>query len=164
MRRFFTSLVAACALAAMASPAAAVPPDRYPGALEDFVLSGICPFGVDVEILVDKTTATDFYDQDGNLVRTNYHGRIVIRLTNLADPDVWIEAKVGGPGRDVYNADGTVTLVYLGRSIPIIAGSATETMLTRGNFQYVFSGDFETLLSEPKAAGHTVDFCALLTP
>ena len=163
MRRFSSTFLAALAIITFASPVAAVPPDRYPGALEDFVLSGICAFDVDVEILVDKTTATDFFDTAGNLVRTNYHGRIVIRLTNLDDPEQSFEVKVGGPGRDVYNADGTVTLVYLGRSIPTLAGTATATMLTRGNFQYVFSGDFATLLSEPKAAGQTMDFCSLLS-
>ena len=163
MRRFVSTILASFAVAAIASPAAAVPPDRYPGGLEDFVLSGVCAFDVHVEIVVDETTATDFFDQDGNLVRTNYHGRIVVRLTNLDDPERSIVAKVGGPGRDVYNADGTVTLVYLGRSIPTLAGTATATMLTFGNFQYDFSGDFETLISEPAAAGRTVDFCSLLT-
>ena len=164
MRRFVPFLLAAAALAAIAAPVAAVPPDRYPGDLEGFVLEGICAFDVDIEILVDETTATDFFDQDGILVRTLYHGRIVIRLTNLEDPDMSIVTSIGGPGRDVYNDDGTVTLTYLGRSAPIIGGSETATMLTRGNFQYVFSGDFSTLLAEPIAAGHQQDFCALLTP
>jgi hypothetical protein len=160
-----SSLLLAGALGALAaSPALAVPPDHYPGELEDFVLEGICAFDVDVEIVVDKTAATDFFDQEGNLVRTNYHGRIVIRMTNLSAPEMSMLVSVGGPGRDVYNDDGTVTLVYLGNSIPIIFGSETATKLTRGNFQYVFSGDFETLLAEPKAAGHQADFCAMLTP
>jgi hypothetical protein len=158
MRRFLSPLLATAVLMLAAAPVLAVPPDRYASDLQDFELSGLCEFDVGFEILVDRFHATDFYDQDGNLVRTNYNGSIRIRVTNLSDPDTWVDLNVGGPGRDIYNDDGTVTALYLGLGIPLL----TDSNLTRGYFEFVFSADFSEVTATA-SHGFTEDLCALLT-
>ncbi len=82
MRRLIAILVAMAALAAFVTPAAAVPPTRTPANLEGFLLEGLCGFDVQLDVLVDRSYAVDYYDRHGNLLRTQYHGSIVIRLTN----------------------------------------------------------------------------------
>ena len=52
---------------------------------------------------------------------------------------------------NIYNDDGTVTLVFLGRGIPLL----TDSNLTRGRFEFIFSGDFEEFLGVGKSAGFT---------
>ena len=83
LRRIVAVIAAACALAALASPVSAVKPDRYPGSLEPFVAEGLCAFDVQFDIPLERSFAMDFFDRDGNLVRTNYFGTIIIRATNL---------------------------------------------------------------------------------
>jgi hypothetical protein len=158
MRRFLAPLLATAALMLASAPALAVPPDQYPGDLQDLEVSGLCSFDVGIEIIVDRTRTTDFYDQDGNLIRTNFTGSIGIIATNLSDPDHSVALNIGGPGRQIYNADGTVTLTFLGLSLPIV----TDSNLTRGYFQFVFSADF-TEASATAAHGFTEDLCELLS-
>ncbi|MEX1073085.1 MAG: hypothetical protein WED86_05240 [Chloroflexota bacterium] len=142
----------------LASTAAAAKPDRYASNLEGFVLSGVCDFDIQLDILVDRAYETDFYDRNGNLVRSQYAGSIWIRLTNV-DTDQSIVLNVGGPASDVYNADGTITTTFLGLGLPLI----TNSDATKGNFQFVFSAGFEELLDTPLAAGVSWDICPLLS-
>ena len=128
MRRLIAILVAMAGLAAFVTPAAAVQPTRTPENLEGFLFEGLCGFDVqDFDVLVDRSYAVDYYDRHGNLLRTQYHGSIVIRLTNT-DTGSSIDLNVGGPARDTYNADGTITTVFLGLGWPL----ATNTDATRG--------------------------------
>ncbi len=157
MRRIVAIIAATCALVALASPVAAAKPDRHPENLEGFVLTGACEFDVQLDILRDRSYAMDFYDQDGNLVRTQYFGSIVIRATNV-ETDASVDLNIGGPARDAYNADGTITTTFLGLGLPLI----TDNNLTRGRFEFTFSAGFEELLSVGKSAGFTEDFCALI--
>jgi len=159
MRRYLSLVLATAALMLATAPVLAVPPDRYPGDLQDFEIGAgdLCEFAVGFEILVDRTRITDFYDQDGNLVRTNFTGSIWIRVTNLSDADSSVILNVGGPGRDIYNADGTVTSTYLGLGVPLL----TDSNLTRGYFEFVFSADFSEVTATA-ARGFTQDLCALL--
>lgn len=157
MKRARGVVLAAALLLALASPTAAAQPDRYPIPTDPFVLEGLCEFDVALGVLADKYHETDFYDAEGNLVKSLFNGRLVITLTNLSS-GASIEANVGGPGRDVYNADGTVTSIYLGRSIPLI----TDTNFTRGRFVFVFDSSFEELLEVTMEAGFTEDMCVLL--
>ena len=159
MRRYLSLVLATAALMLATAPVLAVPPDRYPGDLQDFDIGAgdLCEFAVGFEFLVDRTRITDFYDQDGNLVRTNYAGSIWIRVTNLSDPDSSVVLNVGGPGRDIYNADGTVTATYLGLGLPLL----TDSNVTRGYFEFVFSADFSEVTATA-ARGFTQDLCALL--
>lgn len=159
MRRYLSIVLAAATLMLAATPALAVPPDHQDGHLEDFDIGAgdLCEFAVRFEILVDRTRSTDFYDREGNLVRTNYAGSIIARVTNLSDPDSWVDINVGGPGRDIYNADGTITSLYLGVGIPLL----TDSNLTRGYFEFVWSADFSEVTATA-ARGFTQDLCALL--
>jgi hypothetical protein len=59
----------------------------------------------------------------------------------------------------VYNADGTITVTFLGLGLPLI----TNSDATKGNFSFVFSAGFEELLATPKAAGFSWDICPLLS-
>lgn len=157
MRRALALLLSLTALVGLATPVGAVKPDRYPDNLEGFLLEGLCGFDVQLDILRDRSKVIDFYDQAGNLVRTQYSGSIVIRLTNV-DSGASVDLNVGGPASDVYNDDGTVTSTFRGAGLPLI----TDTNLTHGNFAFTFSSDFSELLGTPKAAGHTEDTCEML--
>jgi hypothetical protein len=142
----------------LASTAAAAKPDRYPSNLEGFVLTGICDFDIQLDILVDRAHAIDFYDRDGNLVRTVYYGSIWIRMTNV-ETDESVVMNVGGPASDVYSDDGTITTTFLGLGLPLI----TNSDATKGNFSFLFSADFEEVLDTPKAAGFSWDICPMLS-
>lgn len=156
MRRLIPLVLAIAALVAFAAPAAAVKPDRYPLLYEDLVLEGLCTFDVGIEILVDRTMGTDFYDQDGNLRRTHYSGSLWIRATNL-ETSAAVDLQISGPASDVYNADGTVTTTFLGRGLPLF----TDSNLTRGRFEFLFSADFSEV-TVTQASGFTQDLCSLI--
>ncbi|MEP7040608.1 MAG: hypothetical protein ABI864_03440 [Chloroflexota bacterium] len=141
----------------LASTAAAAKPDRYSSNLEGFVLSGVCAFDIQLDILIDRSHEIDFYDRNGNLLRSQYNGSIWISMTNV-ETGQSIVLNVGGPASDVYNADGTITTTFLGLGLPLI----TNSDATKGNFQFVFSAGFENLLDTPVAAGVSWDICPLL--
>jgi len=158
MRRMSAIVLAVCAMALIASPAAAVKPDRYAEDLQDFVLEGVCAFDMQVHIVLDRSMAVDFYDRQGNLVRTQYHGSIVIQLINL-ETDASVDLNVGGPARDTYNSDGTVTTAFMGLGLPL----ATDSNATRGRFEFVYAdATFSEVIGTPKASGFTQDICAML--
>ncbi len=157
MRRLIAILVAMAALAAFVTPAAAVQPTRTPGNLEGFLLEGLCGFDVQLDSIVDRSYAVDYYDRNGNLLRTQYHGSIVVRLTNT-DTGSSIDLNVGGPARDTYNPDGTITTVFLGLGLPLV----TNTNATRGRFEFTFSPDFSEVISVGDAHGFSKDICPML--
>jgi hypothetical protein len=157
MRRLIAILVAMAALAAFVTPAAAVQPTRTPENLEAFLFEGLCGFDVQLDVLVDRSYAVDYYDRDGNLVRTQYHGSIVLRLTNT-DTGSSLDLNVGGPARDTYNPDGTITTVFLGLGLPL----ATNTNATRGRFEFTYSADFSEVIGVGDAHGFTEDICPML--
>lgn len=156
MRRLIPLILALGALAALTAPAAAAKPDRYASPIDGFVIEGLCAFDVQLDVLVDRAHVTDFYDQDGNLVRTLYNGSIRIRVTNL-ETNASADLNVGGPGSDVYNADGTVTTTFLGLGIPLL----TDSNLTRGRFEFLFSADFSEVVATG-SSGFTEDLCEVL--
>ena len=156
MRRLIPLILALGALAAFVPPTAAAKPDRNASPIDGFVIEGLCEFDVQLDILVDRFHATDFYDRDGNLVRTIYNGSIRIRVTNL-ETNVSVDLNVGGPGIDVYNADGTVTSTFLGLGIPLL----TDSNLTRGRFEFLFSADFSEVIAT-QSSGFTQDLCEVL--
>lgn len=155
MRRLASILIATTLLAVLAAPAAAVKPDTETP--EPFLIEGLCSFDVQLDFTAYRAKTKDFFDRDGNLVRTHYSGTIMITLTNLTSGRS-IDANVGGPGFDYYNADGTITAVYLGRGIPLL----TDSSLTAGRFEFLMNGDFTEVLAVPTANGKTWDFCELL--
>ena len=157
MRRLIAILVAMAGLAAFVTPAAAVQPTRTPENLEGFLFEGLCGFDVQLDVLVDRSYAVDYYDRHGNLLRTQYHGSIVIRLTNT-DNGSSIELNVGGPARDTYNADGTITTVFLGLGWPL----ATNTDATHGRFEFTYSADFSEVIGVGDAHGFSQDVCPML--
>jgi hypothetical protein len=156
MRRLIPLVLALGALVALAAPAAAVKPDRYATPYDDLLLEGLCTFDVHIEITLDRAHAIDFYDQDGNLVRTVFSGSLGIRVTNV-DTEAAVDLNVGGPAISEYHADGTSTMTFLGLGLPLL----TDSNLTRGRFSFVFSADGSEV-SATFASGFTQDLCALL--
>jgi hypothetical protein len=93
IRSLVVLAVAAVAALAVTTPASADKPIREPVVLDDFVLEGSCAFPVLIEVIANKEHVTFF--SDGRLHVT---GKLVVRLTNLDDPDQVMELNISGPG------------------------------------------------------------------
>ena len=111
MRRFFMVGIAVTAmLTAIASPAAAMRPDRFtPGPNPDLQVDDICSFPVLLHDVANKVHITDFYDRHGDLVRESGNGKIVEDITRLdasGDPVRTIRRNISGPGTFTFDEDG----------------------------------------------------------
>lgn len=167
MRRSIGVLLMAVSLAlALAAPASALKPFRFqPGPNPDIRLEGVCDFPVLGQDVVNKLVITDFFDQDGNLVRETGHGRIVERVTNL-ETGKSIVKNISGPGTFTFDESGA-TLVATGNWLfgfrPGEIAGTTEGLLwfTSGRFVWRlnFADETWTLLSH---TGTIQDICPLL--
>jgi hypothetical protein len=85
-------------------------PDRLPIPSADLSIpAGACPFPVSFHVLENNEYTIDFFDDDGNKVRTIIQGQVVLEITNLATGASVIR-NVSGPGTITY-AD----LMFVGR-------------------------------------------------
>ena len=122
MRRVATCLALMIgAIIAMATPASAIQPVRFqPGPAPDLTLEGVCDFPVLLHDAINTVTITDFYDQEGNLVREQLNGRIleeVSRLDALGNPVETITQNISGPGFVTFDEDGTT---FTGRGPSVV--------------------------------------------
>ena len=84
MRRL--SLVLASLLVlAIAAPASAATVDRYPLIFDFTFVDFGCGFEVDTTVTINNEYETDFYDNDGNLVRSIITGHLVGTFVNPAN-------------------------------------------------------------------------------
>jgi hypothetical protein len=115
---------------------------------------------------IGEGTAKDFYDKDGNLVKSITAGRgAQLTLTNLAT-SVSLNLKANGSVSKVTrNADGTSTWVITGHNVLILfptdvpPGPTTTLYVGRVVFTVDNSTQVFTLLG---TSGKSVDICAML--
>ena len=162
MRRPVTALILALLLAAVALPAAAAKPDRVPVEIpEEFLVfdaGTACAFPMHIEILLNREYVKSWFDAEGNSIRDQTNGSLRIRVFNdLTDESV--DLNVGGPGRNLYRADGTVEQLFLGRGLPIFEGVFYGTL---GLHSFLVNGDDFSLIEVGRAHGQILDVCAML--
>lgn len=128
---------------------------------DDFVVSGICPFAVSVEILDNKEFGTEF--SDGRFLIT---GKLKVRLTNLSQPSRSIDANISGPGVFTPTPDGGVVIKaeanWLFWFFPgdLGSGSPGVFLLTSGLSYLVIDGSGAIVSFTP--ARNTTNVCTVL--
>lgn len=151
-----------------AAPVQAVMPERFEtGPNPDFTVEGVCDFPVLLHDVVNQIVVTDFFDQEGNLVRESGSGLLIEQITRLDDqgnPVTSITRNISGPGTSTFDEEGA-TLVATGRWLFFfLPGELAEQSegviwLTTGRFVWRFEDAGATLLSH---TGTIEDVCALL--
>jgi hypothetical protein len=136
------------------APASAPPPSSNP-ADYDLVLTDVCEDPVGIKILTNKEKTRDFFDKDGNLVRSLTTGALKVQVVNLDTLDSLV---LNVPGPQVVDANGTATtkgpwLFYF--TADTAQGQDPGLLLIHGRTQYT-ADSFEVL------QGRVVDVCALL--
>ena len=169
MRRLVASLALIGIIVTLSpAPATALRPDRFkPGPNPDLTVEGVCDFPVVLHDVVNKLVITDFFDQDGNLVREHGSGRIVEQMTRLDDqglPVRSITRNISGPGTFTFDEDGatlTARGAWLFFFLPgeIVGQSEGLIWLTTGRWVWRFEDDGATLVSH---TGRFEDVCTLL--
>jgi hypothetical protein len=99
-----------------AGTAQALTKTRTPVPPADYDATGFCPFTVHVQGLVARQVETDTFDASANLVRSDFQGHLVERITNV-DTGQSVTFNDSGPATVTPNADGSITIVLRGRSI-----------------------------------------------
>lgn len=151
-----------------AAPAQALMPERFkPGLNPDFTVEGVCDFPVLLHDVVNNGVVTDFFDQEGNLLRESVSGLLVEQMTRLdsqGNPVRSITRNISGPGTFTFDEDGT-TLVATGPWLfPFLPGDLAGQSdgiiwLTEGRFVWRLEDAGATLISQ---TGTYQDVCALL--
>jgi hypothetical protein len=91
-------LAVAVSLALLPGRALADGPERLPVISEDGPIpAGPCPFPVFIHVVTNNEFTIKFFDDQGNLVRTIYQGRVVLEITNL-QTGASVIRNVSGPG------------------------------------------------------------------
>ena len=149
-------------------PAQALRPDRFHmGLAPDLVIEGVCDFDVLSHDVVNQLVITDFFDQEGNLVRSSGSGLIIEQITRLDDqgePVRSITRNISGPGFSTFDEDGE-TLVATGQWLFFflpdeVAGHPDGLVwLTSGQWVWRFDDAGVTLVSH---TGSFQDVCTLL--
>jgi hypothetical protein len=136
-------------------------PDRQPIPTEDLSIpGGACPFPVSFHVLKNNEYTIDFFDDQGNLVRTIIQGQVVLEITN-GDTGVSIVRNVSGPGTITY-ADQ----MFVGRGSGLFfffpgdlgPGTPGSMFINRG-LVVEFLGEPRKILSQ---TGTQEDLCATL--
>jgi hypothetical protein len=170
MKRFtLSAVVVAGFLVVSAVPASALRPDRFePGPNPDTVVEGICDFPVLLHDVTNQLVITDFYDQNGDLVRETGSGQIVEQISRLdedGEPVKSITRNISGPGTFTFDETGA-TLVATGAwlffftSGDLADHSDGLFWLTTGRWTWRVDDDGWTLVSY---SGSYTDVCTLLT-
>ena len=162
MRRVLSLVLATLTLVVLASPVAAAKPSRDPLVIPPeflvFPAGTACAFPVHAEILLNREYIKTWTDADGNPIRDQINGSLRVRLVNDLT-GAFVDLNVGGPGRDLYHGDGTMTVLFLGHALPIFEG---VFYLTRGSHSFeVNVADFSLIEIGP-AHGRIIDVCAMI--
>lgn len=162
--RTLTLLVAAVAAwVALALPALAVAPIKQEGVDRSgtAVLTGVCPFDVDVSF-TNIATDTLFFDKDGNLKRIHGHvaeqdvfsanGKTLEGLPYTFNVNVLFDPETGLP-TNVF-ASGVISRVEL---------PGGGLFLTAGRLDFITAGTGFVLQPEVGAQGDVAGFCEALS-
>ena len=115
------------------------------------IVSGSCSFDVRADVLVNKEYITTF--TDGKQIIT---GRLVVRVTNLANPNKSRVLNVSGPGKEDLADPSTFNLS--GSSLVFFPG---VFVLTHGPVSLTFDED-GNVTSFTQTSQSSVDICAVL--
>lgn len=156
------ALLGAFVLAALllAPAATADKPLRFFLPTDDLVVSGVCPFDVGVDILVNNEFGTLF--SDGRFLIT---GSLKVQFTNLDEPTNSLTANVSGPGVFTPTADGGTVLKAEGRWFffffpgDLGPGSPGVAVITTGLSTLVIGGTGELTFTP---ARNVTDLCLAL--
>lgn len=119
---------------------------------------GICDFSVGYAIVQNNEYTLTYVDASSNPVRLLTQGRLVVTFTNASNTSHSVTLNVSGPGWTTYNADGSLTITFLGRSAIFLEG---QIMLSSGRAVVVASDPLAVgiLLL---AAGNQSNLCTTL--
>jgi hypothetical protein len=160
-RRRASVLIVGLTLALLPGRASALVPDREPIPTEDLSIpAGACPFPVSFHVLENNEYTIDFFDDQGNKVRTIIQGQVVLEITN-GDSGVSIVRNVSGPGTITY-ADQ----MFVGRGAGLFfffpgdlgPGTPGSMFISRGRV-VEFLGEPRKILSQ---TGTQEDLCETL--
>jgi hypothetical protein len=87
MRRTVSLVLGTLLVLVLALPVSAASVERTPLVFDFGFVDFTCGFTTLGEVTISKEVQTDFYDNDGNLVKSIITGRFVVTFTNLSDPD-----------------------------------------------------------------------------
>jgi hypothetical protein len=155
-------MCAAVAVVTSAGPSAAAEGD-YDLFLPQGLACSDFALGIDISGTVPKTH--DFYDRDGNLVRSISAGNgQALTFTNDATGESVDFRSNGSVTRTVYNQDGTRTVTALGHNVIILFPSDTPAgPSTKLHSRIVYRADADNNFTVLSTAGRTTDICALLS-
>ena len=162
LKKSGASTLLVAALVVLAGPtAASAAPDFQ------FVLSAgvACDFEIQVSGSDDQRVIHTFTDAAGNTVRTITAGKgSDLTFANLDNGEVVTLAAKGAVTREVFNPDGSSTVVATGHTVLIMtptdvpAGPSTTLYTGRVTYTSTATDDFTIL----KSSGKTRDICAEL--
>jgi hypothetical protein len=152
MHRFAVVLAAIVASALTVPAALADKPIREPLPAPPFlIVSDSCSFDVRIDFLVNKEFITTY--SSGKQLIT---GRLVVRLTNLADPTQSRVLQISGPGKNDIANPSTVnlsgsSLIFFPGVLLLTHGPVTLTIDANGN-----------VTSFTQTSASSVDLCGAL--
>jgi len=119
---------------------------------------GICDFSVGYTIVQNNEYTLTYVDASGNRVRSLTQGRLVVTFANASNGSQSMTLNISGPGLTTYNADGSLTIIFLGRSAIFLEG---QIVLSSGRVVVVASDPLAVgiLLL---AAGNQSNLCTML--
>jgi hypothetical protein len=134
-------------------------PVEYPPEGFDFPAGTFtgCDFATHIDILTNTQFSITFAADENGDVRQNVAGQLVVRVTNV-DSGAWVDEKISGPGLLTYHADGSLTVVFLGRSLPLQPGA--PLLVTSGRNVQEYAADGSSTLGP--IHGRTFDVCAAI--
>ena len=128
---------------------------------DDTVLEGICPFPVGVHFLANNSYIKTFSDG-----RQLLNGTLKVRLTNLDEPSMALDANISGPGVQRVSPEGEFDLRARGRCVffffPGDLGPGEPGFLVLTTGLAVLRFDAEGNGSFTHRGGTTTDVCAAL--
>jgi hypothetical protein len=164
MRRFLVLPLALLALLVTAPTASADKPLRFPAeGPSTLVLSGICSFDVQLDVLVNTQKVMVFSDG-----RTIVNGNFVVRATNLANRANSIVLESSGPLFFTPNDDGTTNVRGTGTNIwyffpgQIAPGSPGAVYLVRGLSTEIVDASGVPITGTFHHSGYIEDLCVTL--
>ena len=152
--------------ASLTRSAAAVAPIRERWVVGPFTLTGICPFAVRLDPVVNKVKITTFVDKEGTPRLQLHTGSLKVRVTNLSTGHA-LDLTVSNARRDETLPDGTLRSTFTGRVFGWIANpSDVPTFAPR---MFVVAGrtvaEFDaagTHFLDLSVQGQVIDVCAAL--
>ncbi|WP_210481324.1 hypothetical protein [Naasia sp. SYSU D00948] len=154
-----TVALAAALVAGGAAPA------RAQDVVVDFPAGVACEFAVTVEIEGGNARTRDFFDEDGNIVRTLVTGRgDDLTFINAETGESLVLAFRGAAQRVTYHPDGTQTVVASGHVVLILfptdVPAGPTTTLYAGRIEFTI--DAAGVFTLQRTSGTSTDLCAAL--